>query len=352
MKILGVCAYYHDSGAALLVNGEIVTAVQETRFTNVTHIGVPTNSISYCLAESGIKLKELDSIVFYEKPLIASQLINEYEFANSSIKGFNPVLQVISLQRNKQFFRAMLKKELAAFGNCKRSELPPVEFIEHNQSQATSAFFLSPFERAAVICINSVGEWATASVWLGKKNQLLPQWSLNFPNSFKILCTAFSYYTGLKINSDENRLRELAPYGKPKYAELFLDKLLESKENDIFQINTDYLVTELTTTNRDSDNFVEVSSRLEGKINQWEMDVAASIQKVIEEIILRLVNTVYQRFGENYLCLAGDVAHYHILNGKIMRENSFRDIWIQPWNDYSRSAALAVWFQCACVCVK
>ncbi len=346
MKILGICAYYHDSGAALLINGEIVAAVRETCFASATHMAVPTHSISYCLRETGIELKDLDSIVFYEKPLIISKTLDKTELINPLAKGFNPCLQVMPLQRDKQFFRALFKKELAAFGNCKRSELPPVEFIEHNQSQATSAFFLSPFQRAAVICVDSVGEWATASVWLGRENELIQAWKLDFPNSFKILCSAFTYYTGIQLNSDEYRLRELAHKGKPKYTNLFLDKLLQFNKNGTFQINTDYLYTsmQLTTTNKKSDPFYEASFQLESKITQWEMDVAASIQKVIEEIILRLVNTVYQRLGENYLCLAGDVAHYHILNGRIMRENPFRDIWIQPKAEYSRSAALAVWF--------
>ncbi|BAZ11336.1 carbamoyltransferase [Calothrix sp. NIES-4071] len=341
MKILGICAYYQNSGAALVINGEIVAAIQETCFSSVTHIAVPLNSISYCLKKTGIEMKDLDGIVFYEKPLSTSELLNE-TYA-PFIKGFNP-FQVMPSQLDKQFFRTMFKKKLAAFGNCKRSELPPVEFIEHSQSQATSAFFLSPFQRAAVICINSVDEWATASVWLGRDNQLIPQWKLTFPNSFKMLCDAFTYYTGIQLNFDECKLRKLAPYGEPKYANLFLEKLLKFHDNGTFQIDRDYVYKTMqqTMTNKQTDQIFQASPQLESKTSQWEMDIAASIQKVREEIILRLVNTVYRRFGENYLCLAGD-AHYHILSSKNIHENYFRDIWIQPITDCSRSAALAVW---------
>lgn len=330
MKILGICAYYQSSGAALLINGEIITAVKERYFTNVADIGVPKNSIYYCLREAGIQFQDLDRIVFYDKPLIT------YKF-----------LQVIT-QPDKHNLEFKLKAELATLVSCDFSNLPPIDFVEDNQSQASSAFFMSPFHRAAVICFNNVGDWATASVWLGRDGQLIPQWKLDFPNSLKILSFAFTYYTGIQLNSDEYRLRELARYGTPKYANMFLDKLVDSRENGTFQINSDYLynLMQWNLTNKNSDQVFQALLQSESKIGQWEMDIAASIQKVKEEIIGRLIYSVYQGLGEDYLCIAGDVGHYQ------MRENCFRDVWIQPQIDYSESAALAVWFQWGCMCLK
>lgn len=330
MKILGICAYCQNSGAALLINGKILTTIQERCFTNVTDIGVPINSIYYCLREAGIQFQDLDRIVLYDKHLITSKFT-----------------QVIT-QPDKHTHEFQLKSELATLVNCNFSNLPPIDFVEDNQSQASSAFFMSPFQRAAVICFNSIGEWTTASVWLGKDGQLIPQWKLDFPNSLKILSFAFTYYTGIQLNSDEYRLRELARYGTPKYANMFLDKLVDFRENGTFEINSDYLynLMQLNLINKNSDEVFQASFQSESNIGQWEMDIAASIQKVKEEIIRRLIYTVYQGLGEDYLCIAGDVAHYQ------MRENCFRDVWIQPQIDYSESAALAVWFKLGCVCLK
>jgi carbamoyltransferase len=352
MKILGICAYYHDSGAALLINGEIIAAAQEERFTNIKFAGLPTYSISHCLKEARINLLSLDGIIFYDKPLRDSNLLNDTKFPNPNFTpGINIYSQFMPSQLDKENLKAKLKKELIAFCKCKLSELPPVYFIEHNQSQVTSAFFSSPFKRAAVICFNSVGDWATASVWTGRDNQLIPQWNLDFPNSFKMLCSAFTYYTGIKLNSDEFRLRELACQGKPKYANLLLDKLIEPEVNGTFYINTDYLYSVTEFTRKKFHASLQTSSESEVKINQWEMDIAASIQRVIEEIIIRLIRTVYQGLGEDYLCLVGDVAHYYMLNSRVMSENPFRDIWIQPRTDYSRGAALAFWYQSAFMCL-
>ncbi|BDA72563.1 hypothetical protein RIVM261_008770 [Rivularia sp. IAM M-261] len=330
MRILGICAYYQNSGAALLINGEIITAVKEKCFTNITDIGVPINSIYYCLREAEIKFHDLDRIVFYDKPLITSKF-----------------LQVMT-QPDKHNLEFKLKAELAALVNCDFSNLPPIDFVEDNQLQASSAFLMSPFHRAAVICFNNVGEWTTASVWLARDGQLILQWKLDFPNSLKILSFAFTYYTGIQLNSDEYRLKELARHGTPKYANMFLDKLVDSRENGTFQINSDYLynLMQWNLTNKNYDQVFQASLQSESKIGQWEMDIAASIQKVQEEIIRRLIYTVYQGLGEDNLCIAGDVAHYQT------PENYFRDVWIQPQIDYYESAALAVWFQWNCVCLK
>ncbi|MBF2067597.1 MAG: hypothetical protein IGS39_24740 [Calothrix sp. C42_A2020_038] len=350
MKILGICAYYHDSGAALLINGEIVATAQETSFTSITDIkgitGLPIHAISYCLQKTGIQLKDLDSIAFYEKPLVSSKIFGKNEFVNSYLVEDLDYSQTMSSSLYKEFLKAQIKKELTLLGNCKRFEVPPIEFIEHDQSQATSAFFRTSYRRAAVICLNSVGEWATASVWLGRDNQLIPQWKIDIPYSLKIFYSAFTHYTGFQINFDEYKFRELAQKGKPKYVNLFLDKLLQFTEDDNFQIKTDYLnhKTQFMMTKK-SHQLLEVSPQLESKNRQWEMDIAASIQKVVEEIILRLVNTVYQRLGEDYLCLAGDIAYYHLLNSRIMSETSFQDISIQATTEFSKSAALAIWHQ-------
>jgi carbamoyltransferase len=347
MKILGICAYYHDSGAALLINGEIVAAAQEESFVCVTHTDwFPNHAISYCLKEAGIRLQDLDSIVFYEKPLDASEYVKKTDI--KQFKQFNSIFKVAPSPLNEKFYlQASLKNKLAVLGSCKRFELPPLQFIGQHQSQAASAFFSSPFQRAAVICLNHNSEWATTSVWLGEDNQLTPQCQMGFPNSFKMLYSAFTYYTGLQVNLNEHRFRELADKGKPRYLKLFVDKLLDKKENGFFQVNTDYLndTTQLKMINKNFDQMIEISCQFEANISQWEMDIAASIQKVTEQILLRLISTVDQQLGVDYLCLAGDFTHYQIKSFRTGSENNFRDIWIQPNTNYSIGAALAVWHQ-------
>ncbi len=352
MKILGISAYYHDSAAALLVDGEIVAATQEERFSRKKHDArFPCQAIAYCLSEAGVKLKNLDYVVFYEKPLITfERLLETYlAYAPSGFRSF--LLAMPAWLKEKLYLKAVLKKELAALGECKKSQLPPLLFTEHHQSHAASAFFPSPFERAAVLCLDAVGEWATASCWLGEGNQLTPQWEINFPHSLGMLYSAFTSYTGFKVNSGEYKLMGLAPYGAPKYMDLILDNLLDLKEDGTFRLNMDYFnyTTGLTMTNRKFHRlFGSPPRQPESKITQREMDIAASIQKVTEEVVLRLARTVHQETGEDYLCLAGGVALNCVANGRVWREGSFQDIWIQPAAGDAGGAvgaALAIWHQ-------
>jgi carbamoyltransferase len=352
MKILGISAYYHDSAAALVIDGEVIAAAQEERFSRKKHDArFPQNAIAYCLQEAGIRLKDLDNIVFYEKPFITFERLLETYLAYAP-KGFSSFLMAMPVWlKEKLYLKAVLKKELAAIGDCKQSQLPKLLFTEHHQSHAAGAFFPSPFQRAAVLCLDAVGEWATSSVWLGDGNQLTPQWQINFPHSLGMLYSAFTYYTGFKVNSGEYKLMGLAPYGKPKYVDLILDNLLELKEDGTFRLNMDYFnyATGLTMTNHKFNRlFGSPPRQPESKLTQREMDIAASIQKVTEEIVLRLCRTVKQELQEDYLCLAGGVALNCVANGRILREGLFKDIWIQPAAGDAGSAvgaALAIWHQ-------
>jgi carbamoyltransferase len=352
MKILGISAYYHDSAAALIVDGDIIAAAQEERFSRKKHDArFPKNAIAYCLFEAGIELREIDNIVFYEKPLVTFERLIETYLAYAP-KGFSSFLAAMPVWlKEKLYLKSVLKKVLGIIGNCKPSQLPPLLFTEHHQSHAAAAFFPSPFERAAVLCLDAVGEWATASVWLGDGNKLTPQWQINFPHSLGMLYSAFTYYTGFKVNSGEYKLMGLAPYGEPKYVDLIFDHLINLKEDGTFRLNMDYFnyATGLTMTNKKFDRlFGRPPRKPEGKITQQEMDIAASIQKVTEEVVMRLVSTVYRELEEDYLCLAGGVALNCVANGRILREGPFQDIWIQPAAGDAGSAlgaALAIWHQ-------
>jgi len=352
MKILGISAYYHDSAAALIIDGEIVAAAQEERFSRKKHDPrFPNHAIAYCLREAGIKLKHLDNIVFYEKPLIKFERLLETYLAYAP-KGFRSFITAMpAWLKEKLYLKAVLKKELAKLGECKTSQLPPLLFTEHHQSHAASAFYPSPFHCAAVMCLDAVGEWATASVWLGEGNDLTPQWEINFPHSLGMLYSAFTYYTGFKVNSGEYKLMGLAPYGQPKYVDLILDNVISLKEDGTFRLNMDYFnyATGLTMTNEKFNRLFGAPPRkAETAISQREMDIAASIQKVTEFVVLRLGKTVHQETGEDYLCLAGGVALNCVANGRLVREGPFKDIWVQPAAGDSGGAlgaALAIWHQ-------
>ncbi len=332
--ILGISAYYHDSAAALVVDGEIVSAAQEERFSRKKHDArFPGNAIRYCLGEAGLDLDELDNIVFYDKPLIKFERLLETYLAYAP-RGFRSFLAAMPVWlKEKLMLKSTLRKELAALGGCRAGELPPLLFTEHHQSHAASAFFPSPFEKAAVMCLDGVGEWATSSVWLGEGNQLTPQWEIDFPHSLGLLYSAFTYYTGFKVNSGEYKLMGLAPYGEPRYVDLILDNLLDLKEDGTFRLDMRYFnyATGLTMTNEKFERLFGAPARKpESEITQREMDIARSIQQVTEEIVLRLASTVHRELGVDYLCLAGGVALNCVGNGRILREGPFRDIWIQP----------------------
>ncbi|MFG6107736.1 carbamoyltransferase [Leptothoe sp. EHU-05/26/07-4] len=352
MKILGISAYYHDSAAALVIDGEIIAAAQEERFSRQKHDSrFPGRAITYCLEAAGIRLQDLNNIVFYEKPLVTFERLLETYLAYVP-KGFRSFMMAMPVWlKEKLYLKAVLKRELATLGGCRRSQLPQLLFTEHHQAHAASAFFPSPFQQAAVLCLDAVGEWATLSCWHGKKNQLIPEWELDFPHSLGLLYSAFTYYTGFKVNSGEYKLMGLAPYGEPKYVDKILEHLLDIKPDGTFRLNLDYFdyMTGLTMTSHKFHTLFGGPPRQpESVITQREMDLAASIQKVTEEIVLRLVKTVHNETGEKNLCLAGGCALNCVVNGRILRESPFSELWIQPAAGDAGGAlgaALAGWYQ-------
>lgn len=352
MRILGLSAYYHDSAAALIVDGEIIAAAQEERFTRKKHdAGFPRHALAYCLREGGLGIRELDAMVFYDKPLLKFDRLLETHVAFAP-RGFRLFAASIPVWLSEKLnLKSLLRREFAAAGGCKAGELPPLFFSEHHQAHAASAFFASPFRRAGVLCLDGVGEWATTSVWLGAENQLTAQWEIDFPHSLGLLYSAFTYLAGFKVNSGEYKLMGLAPYGEPRYFQLILDHLIDVKPDGTFRLNLDYFnyPTGMTMTNeRLHALFGGSPRRPEAPLTRREMDVAASIQKVTEEIVLRLARSVHRELGVDYLCLAGGVALNCVANGRVLREGPFRDIWIQPAAGDAGGAlgsALLIWHQ-------
>ena len=334
MNILGISAYYHDSAAALVCDGEIKAAAQEERFTRKKHDSrFPFHAIEYCLSEAGVSLVELDHVVFYDKPLIKfERLLETYlSYAPTGFRSFVAAMPI--WLKEKLYLKSTIKQELSKLGKCKKSELPSLLFAGHHQSHAASAFYPSPFQRAAVLCLDGVGEWASTSAWLGKDNTLTPLWEIDFPHSLGLLYSAFTYYTGFKVNSGEYKLMGLAPYGVPKYRDLILDNLIDLKDDGSFRLNMGYFsyCTGLTMTNSRFDGLFGGPPRTaETDVTQREMDIAASIQNVTEEVVMRLAQTLHNETGEEYLCLAGGVALNCVANGRLLRQGPFRDIWIQP----------------------
>ncbi|MCL7486553.1 MAG: carbamoyltransferase [Desulfobulbaceae bacterium] len=352
VNILGISAYYHDSAAALVRDGIIVAACQEERFTRKKHDAVfPAHAITSCLAQAGIRLRDLDHIVFYDKPLIKfERLLETYlSYAPRGLRSFIAAMPV--WLKDKLFLKTTLRRELAALGNMRTTELPPLLFTAHHESHAASAFYPSPFTEAAVLCLDGVGEWATSSVWHGRENRLKPLWEIDFPHSLGLLYSAFTYYTGFKVNSGEYKLMGLAPYGEPKYVDLILDNLLDLKEDGTFHLDMSYFnyATGLTMTGGKFHKlFGGPPRRPESGLTRKEMDIARSIQMVAEEIILRLARTIKREQQVDNLCLAGGVALNCVANGRIVRECDFNNIWIQPAAGDAGGAlgaALAIWHQ-------
>jgi len=334
MNILGLSGYYHDSAAALVQDGNIVAAAQEERFTRKKHdASFPKESVRYCLAAANINILDLDAVVFYDKPLLKFERLLETYLAFAP-RGFRSFAKAMPIWlKEKLYLKVMLRKELAAIAGCKVKQLPPLLFTEHHQAHAASAFFPSPFEEAAVLCIDGVGEWATTSLWLGKGNSLTAQWELDFPHSLGMLYSAFTYYSGFKVNSGEYKLMGLAPYGEPKYEDLILEHLLDLKEDGTFRMNMHYFnyANGLTMTSRHFHNLFGGPPRAaESEVTQKNMDIARSIQAVTEEVVLRLARTAHKETGLDNLCLAGGVALNCVANGRLQREGPFKNIWIQP----------------------
>jgi len=351
MYILGISAYYHDSAVALIKDGEIIAAVQEERFTRKKHdAGFPLNGIDYCLAEGGINLKDLDSIVFYDKPLIKFERLLETYLAYAP-KGFRSFLAAMPVWlKEKLFLKTTLKKEFSKIAGCKESELPKLLFAGHHQSHAASAFYPSPYNKASVLCLDGVGEWATTTCWKGEGNQLKLLWEIDFPHSLGLLYSAFTYYTGFKVNSGEYKLMGLAPYGEPKYVDLILEHLIDLKADGTFRLDMSYFnyATGLTmTNNKFAKLFGGPVRKSETDISQKEMDLARSIQAVTEEVVLRLARSIHKEQGGDSLCLAGGVALNCVSNGRLLREGPFKNVWIQPAAGDaggSLGAALVTWY--------
>jgi carbamoyltransferase len=328
MNILGISAFYHDSAAALVVDGDIVAAAQEERFTRKKHDpGFPEQAIAYCLAESGLSASELDFIAFYDKPLLKFERLLETQlaFAPRGIRSFFAATPV--WLREKLMMRRLIRSGPLA------KTTAPLLFMDHHESHAASAFFPSPYDEAAILTLDGVGEWTTSAWGVGRGNNLHLEQHLKFPHSLGLLYSAFTYYCGFKVNSGEYKLMGLAPYGRPVYVEAVYDHLIDLKPDGSFRLNMDYFnyCQGLTMTNRRFDDLFGGQPRNpEATIEQRHMDLAASIQAITEDVVLRMGREVYEKTKLKYLVLAGGVALNCVANGRLLREGPFEDIWIQP----------------------
>ncbi len=357
MRILGVSAFYHDSAAALVVDGKIVAASQEERFTRVKHdSGFPHEAVRYCLAEGGLTLAEIDHVAFYDKPFLKfERLLETYlAFTPRGFKSFRTAMPV--WMKEKLFQKRLLRQELEKVAEVtdpgvKFKDLESrLLFTEHHQSHAASAFFPSPFEEAAVLTIDGVGEWATTSLGIGKGHDLTMLKEIHFPHSLGLLYSAFTYYTGFRVNSGEYKVMGLAPYGEPKYAQKILDHVIDVKDDGSFRLDQqyfDYCSGLRMTSSKFHDLFGGPPREPESELRQRDMDLARSIQVVCEEVMLKMAEHVRQSTGQQNLCLAGGVALNCVGNGRILRESKFDDIWIQPAAGDAGGAlgaALSVWY--------
>ena len=349
-SILGISAFYHDSAASILIDGEIIAAAQEERFTRIKHdASYPFNAVEFVLKFANLKLSEVDQIIFYEKPFLKfERLLETYvAFAPKGFKSFCKAMPV--WLRDKLFQKKQLFNELKVHDD-KFDDETKIFFSDHHLSHAASAFFPSPFSEAIVLTADGVGEWATSTVAIGSDNNLEIKKEIHFPHSLGLLYSAFTYYTGFKVNSGEYKLMGLAPYGKPIYEEKIINNLIDVKDDGSFHLKQDYFnyATGLTMTNKNFDNLFGQSKRNPKKdeITQFHMDIAASIQKVTEDVIIKLARSLKKEYNLPNLCLAGGVALNCVANGKILKEKIFDNIWIQPASGDaggSLGAALALW---------
>ena len=333
MRILGISAFYHDSAAALVRDGEIVAAAQEERFTRKKHDSrFPSNAVEYCLSQEGVGLSDVDFVAFYDKPFLKfERLLETYvAFAPQGLRSFAMAMPL--WVREKLFQKNLLHNELKQFSKEFDWE-HRLLFAEHHQSHAASAFYPSPFEDALILTMDGVGEWATTSVALGSGNRLEIIKEIHFPHSLGLLYSAFTYYTGFKVNSGEYKVMGLAPYGSPRFAKQILDHLIDLKADGSFRLNLDYFnyCTGLTMTNSKFDRLFEGPRRKpEELLTQRHMDLAASVQVVLEEVVLRMTRALAAETGKKNLCLAGGVALNCVANGRMLRDGHFEKIWIQP----------------------
>ncbi len=353
--ILGISCYYHDSAAALIKNGEIVAAAQEERFSRKKQDSTfPSNAISYCLNFQGINLADVKEVVYYEKPLLTFERLLETYLGVAPRGGRSFVAAMQVWLKEKLFLKNELRKnlkEVQASFNAKSSDIPNLLFSEHHLSHAAAAFYPSPFEESVVLCMDGVGEWATTSAWIGNGKNIESLWEISFPHSLGLLYSAFTYYCGFKVNSGEYKLMGLAPYGEPIYVDKIKDNLIDIKDDGTFRLDIRYFKFHRgfrMTGRKFHKLFGSPPRQVETELTQFHMDLAASIQVVTEEIVLKLAKSLRQETGIKNLCLAGGVALNCVANGKLLHEKIFDDIWIQPASGDAGSAlgaALVGWHQ-------
>ena len=360
VRILGISAYYHDSAAAIVVDGEVAAAAQEERFSRRKHDPrFPQHAVRYCLENQGIELEDLDAVIYYEKPLLTFERLLETYLGAAPRGGRSFVAAMQVWLKEKLFLKTEIKKQLKSVADAMAEAanqaapeaLPELLFSEHHLSHAGAAFYPSPFENAAVLCMDGVGEWATTSAWLGEGNSLTPLWEINFPHSLGLLYSAFTYYCGFKVNSGEYKLMGLAPYGEPNYVDLIKDHLIDIKSDGTFRLDLSYFKFHRgfrMTGRKFHKLFGRPPRKGETELTQFHMDLAASIQVVTEEIVIKLGRSLQEETGARHLCLAGGVALNCVANGKLLKENIFDQIWIQPASGDAGSAlgaALVGWHQ-------
>ncbi|NLB59534.1 MAG: carbamoyltransferase [Lentisphaerae bacterium] len=349
MNILGISALYHDSAAALVRDGQVIAAAQEERFSRRKHdAGFPVQAIRYCLSAGQVGTDELDAVAFYDKPIVKFARILE-TYLSTAPRGLRSFMMAMPLWLKRKLWLPLEIEACLDELGVRAKE--PLYFLEHHESHAASAFFPAPFQQAAILTLDGVGEWATSTLGVGQANQIRILKELRFPHSLGLLYSAFTYFTGFRVNSGEYKLMGLAPYGEPRYVQRILDNLLDLKADGSFRMNLDYFnyLHGLTMTNAKFDRLFEGPPRRpEAELTQREMDMARSIQVVTEEIILRMARYARQITGLEQLCLAGGVALNCVANGRLLRENIFKDIWIQPAAGDAGGAlgaALMVWHQ-------
>ena len=351
--ILGLSCYYHDSAAALIKNGEIIAAVQEERFTRKKHdASFPSNAIEYCLKSQCLRIEDLSEIVYYEKPLLTFERLLETYIGAAPRGGRSFIAAMQVWLKEKLFLKSQLKEKLKILeskNKKKKIKLPKLLFSEHHLSHAAAAFYPSPFEESVVLCMDGVGEWATTSAWIGKGRNIEPLWEISFPHSLGLLYSAFTYYCGFKVNSGEYKLMGLAPYGDPRYVDQIKENLIDIKEDGTFRLDISYFKYHRgfrMTGRKFHKLFGKPPRKGETELTQFHMDLAASIQLVTEEIVLKLARSLRQETGIKYLCLAGGVALNCVANGKLLQKKIFDDMWIQPASGDAGSAlgaALVGW---------
>ena len=348
--VLGISAFYHDSASAIIKDGEILAAAQEERFTRIKHdSSFPKNAINFVLNFSNIKLSQVDAIVFYEKPFLKFERLLETYVAFAP-KGFAQFSKAMPIWlKEKLFQKIFLKKYLKEIDNEFNDE-KKIYFSEHHLSHAASTFYPSPFDEAVILTADGVGEWATTTIAIGKGKELNIKKEIHFPHSLGLIYSAFTYYSGFKVNSGEYKLMGLAPYGEPKFVDIMKDKIIDIKEDGSFRLNQDYFnyATGLTMTNKKFERLFGRKFRdpLKENLEQFHMDIASSIQKVTEDVMILICKNLKKDYGQKNLCLAGGVALNCVANGKILKEGIFENIWIQPAAGDaggSLGAALAFW---------